>query len=115
MATVDERTRLLARCFFKQAEWQVEIHSSWEDVSDNPTYYSSDALVSVPIQRDIEDVLRGFHLATQYDPSWYKAWHTWALTNFDVVGHLESRDDNESAARAVELTEYIVQAITGAF
>ena len=31
----DERLSLLARCFFKQGQWQVEMHEHWGSVSIN--------------------------------------------------------------------------------
>jgi FKBP12-rapamycin complex-associated protein len=29
---LDELSRLLARCYFKQGEWQVELKGSWDEV-----------------------------------------------------------------------------------
>jgi serine/threonine-protein kinase mTOR len=31
---LDELSRLLARCYFKQGEWQVELKDDWGSVSD---------------------------------------------------------------------------------
>jgi serine/threonine-protein kinase mTOR len=31
---LDELSRLLARCYFKQGEWQVELKDNWGEVSD---------------------------------------------------------------------------------
>jgi FKBP12-rapamycin complex-associated protein len=33
--------------------------------------------------------LASFKAATEYDPAWYKAWHSWALSNFDVITHYQ--------------------------
>lgn len=58
--------------------------------------------------------MHSYLLATHYDPNWYKAWHTWALANFEVIGHLESQ--KESTATDVPgsgLAAHIVQAVQG--
>ncbi|THH30677.1 hypothetical protein EUX98_g3507 [Antrodiella citrinella] len=65
---MDELSRLLARCFYKQGEWQTAMKDNWGS-------------------RNIKDILHSYSLATHYDPAWYKAWHTWALANFEVYGH----------------------------
>ncbi|KAJ3547494.1 hypothetical protein NM688_g5399 [Phlebia brevispora] len=93
---LDELSRLLARCFFKQGQWQVAMHDEWGS-------------------RNIKDILHSYYLATHYDPGWYKAWHTWALANFDVVGFLEARDDEKSDLPGDELAVHIVQAVDGFF
>jgi FKBP12-rapamycin complex-associated protein len=60
--------------------------------------------------------LHSYLLATHYDSNWYKAWHTWALANFEVVSHLESQ--KESTAIDIPgsgLAAHIVQAVQGQF
>ncbi|KAG8220979.1 hypothetical protein J3R82DRAFT_2485 [Butyriboletus roseoflavus] len=94
---LDELSRLLARCYFKQGQWQVELKEDWG-------------------ARNVKDILHSYLLATHYDPNWYKAWHTWALANFEVIGHLESQ--KESTATDVPgsgLAAHIVQAVQGFF
>lgn len=52
--------------------------------------------------------------ATQCDPQWYKAWHTWALANFEVVGHIESQADTRLSDIPGEiLAGHVMQAIRG--
>ncbi|TFY65865.1 hypothetical protein EVG20_g5221 [Dentipellis fragilis] len=68
---LDELSCLLARCYFKQGEWQMDLSDDWGS-------------------RNVNDILHSYLLATHYDPNWYKAWHTWALANFEVVGYLVS-------------------------
>ncbi|KAH7890784.1 phosphatidylinositol 3-kinase [Phlebopus sp. FC_14] len=94
---LDELSHLLARCYFKQGQWQVELKEDWCD-------------------RNVKDILHSYFLATHYDANWYKAWHTWALANFEVVGHLE----NQKEIMAVDipgqgLVAHIVQAVQGFF
>ncbi|CAO1620752.1 unnamed protein product [Jaminaea pallidilutea] len=62
--------RLLARCYFKQGEWQAALNEDW--VTD-----------------DSLDVIDSHRRATELDRGWYKAWHAWALANFDVISHHE--------------------------
>ena len=65
------------------------------------------------MQRNIKDILHSYYLATHYDPSWYKAWHTWALANFDVVGFMEGQTDDRTDIPGNELAVHIVQAVDG--
>lgn len=63
---VEEYTKLLARCFLKQGEWQIVLNSNWRTETS-------------------EIILGAFLLATHFDDKWYKAWHNWALANFEVI------------------------------
>ena len=72
-------------------------------------------VLTVP-QRNIKDILQSYYLATHYDSGWYKAWHTWALANFEVVGFLENQQYNKiSEVPGNELAAHIVSAVTGFF
>lgn len=67
------------------------------------------------MQRNIQEILHSYVLATHYDPSWYKAWHTWALANFEVVNFLESQTDNRlTDIPGSGLVLHVVQAVDGA-
>lgn len=57
---------LLARCYHKQGEWQTALDPEWT-------------------AQNTEQVLESYSLATEFDDGWYKAWHSWALANFDVI------------------------------
>lgn len=63
---VEEYTKLLARCFLKQGEWQIVLNTNWRTETS-------------------EIILGAFLLATHFDDKWYKAWHNWALANFEVI------------------------------
>ncbi|PRT55035.1 Serine/threonine-protein kinase TOR2 [Wickerhamiella sorbophila] len=65
-------TKLLARCFLKQGEWQVALNTDWKESAD-----------------DKASILGSYLLATHFDRGWYKAWHNWALANFEVVSLYE--------------------------
>lgn len=65
-------------------------------------------------QRNIEDILHSYLLATHYDPTWYKAWHTWALSNFEVIGHMENQTDTRIVdIPGLGLAAHVVQAVEG--
>lgn len=55
-------------------------------------------------------IISSYHLATQYDKLWYKAWHIWALVNFEVVEHLEN---HERVEEKKILPLHVRQAIDG--
>ncbi|KII85882.1 hypothetical protein PLICRDRAFT_144570 [Plicaturopsis crispa FD-325 SS-3] len=94
---LEEVSRLLARCYFKQAKWGAETKTNWND-------------------RDVERILHNYMLATHFDPTWYKAWHTWALTNFEVVSNLESHaEDRTDDIPGDDLAHHVVQAVKGFF
>ncbi|EKM51709.1 uncharacterized protein PHACADRAFT_262011 [Phanerochaete carnosa HHB-10118-sp] len=93
---LEDLSRLLARCYFKQGQWQVALHRDWDE-------------------RPIKEVLHSYWLATHYDSKWYKAWHTWALANFEVVGYLESLTEDRADIPGDDLAVHIVQAVEGFF
>lgn len=51
--------------------------------------------------------------ATQHDNSWAKAWHKWALFNFEAITHYESRDSTSRGHHTVN--PYIQPAVSGFF
>jgi len=98
-AARDEYTRLLARCYLKQGEWQVALQHTWRP-------------------EKVNEILRSYMLATHYHPTWYKAWHSWALANFEVVNALTGKDstgvDNPDISPDI-LTNHVVPAVKGFF
>jgi FKBP12-rapamycin complex-associated protein len=82
-----EDYRLLAKCYLKQGEWQTSLHNGdWH-------------------HEDVHEILAAYNAATRYNQNWYKAWHAWALANFEVVTSYTSQGDRES----VELPQSVVQ------
>lgn len=109
---LDELARLLARCYFKQGEWQMELSDSWATVRETRALI----LVSTHIrsQRNVKDILHSYLLATHFDPNWYKAWHTWALANFEVVNHLLNQAEAKAAdVMGTTLVPHIIPAVQG--
>ena len=65
-------------------------------------------------QRNVKDILHSYLLATHFDPNWYKAWHTWALANFEVVNHLLNQAEVKAAdVMGTTLVPHIIPAVQG--
>ncbi|CAJ0932766.1 unnamed protein product, partial [Ranitomeya imitator] len=60
-----EMQKLMARCFLKLGEWQVNL----QGINEN----------TIPL------VMQYVGAATEHDLKWYKAWHAWAVMNFEAV------------------------------
>ncbi|KAI9910180.1 hypothetical protein PsorP6_010397 [Peronosclerospora sorghi] len=96
-----EEEELLVKCHLKLAEWQLAVHDQ--------------QMEHVPV----ESVLASLRLCTELEPQSYKAWHAWALMNFQVVEHsthsqhLSATTTTASAVAAV--APYIAPAIEGFF
>lgn len=94
---IDDVKRLLSRAYLKQGEWRQELQQEW-----------TPELIS--------EVMQCYHFATQLDPKWYKAWHTWALCNFEVINHLENVDDDrDEEIQRKSLLTHIIEALVGFF
>ncbi|KAJ7174943.1 phosphatidylinositol 3-kinase [Mycena crocata] len=95
---LNQLSKLLARCYFKQGEWKVALDEEW---------YRDDS--------GLKDVLQSYLLATSFDEGWYKAWHTWAMANFNVVSQIDTQ--SEGRIRDISgdrLASHVVQSIEGA-
>ncbi len=109
---LEELSRLLARCYFKLGEWQFAVTEEWDSV--RLVTYAAKHFLSKFAQRNIKDILQSYSLATHYDPGWYKAWHTWEMANYDVVGFLENQQYSRARdVPAEDLTVHIVSAVDG--
>lgn len=49
-------------------------------------------------------------MATELDPGWYQAWHTWSLANFEVITQLEVSQHGLASGHFVS---YIIPAVQG--
>ncbi|PWN43039.1 putative TOR1-1-phosphatidylinositol 3-kinase [Ceraceosorus guamensis] len=90
---LNDFAKLLARCYFKQGEWQAALHEDW--VNDTTC-----------------DVIDSYRRATQLDRNWYKAWHAWALANFDVISSHERHGQTVSTQM---IAASIVPSVQGFF
>ncbi|GMM54893.1 phosphatidylinositol kinase-related protein kinase [Maudiozyma humilis] len=85
---VEDYTKLLARCFLKQGEWRVALQPNWR--IENP-----------------DAILGSYLLATHFDGKWYKAWHNWALANFEVISAINLKRKNaEQSLQADRSSEH---------
>ncbi|KAF9190501.1 phosphatidylinositol kinase- protein kinase tor1 [Haplosporangium sp. Z 767] len=88
----EDFSRLLARCYLKQGEWQYAIQDGWTHES-------------------IEHIRTPYEYAKHLDKNWYKAWHTWALANFDIISFYEKM----GAPGLQQGLQYVVPSVTGFF
>ncbi|KAI1076860.1 FAT-domain-containing protein [Whalleya microplaca] len=93
-----DQTVLLAKCFLRQGEWQVALNKNgWQ-------------------HHNVEDILTSYSKATQYNPKWYKAWHAWALANFEIVQAITSPADRSAPRTDPSIVvNYVVPAVQGFF
>ncbi|KAI1483190.1 FAT-domain-containing protein [Daldinia eschscholtzii] len=95
---IQDQTVLLAKCFLKQGEWQVALNKhDWQ-------------------HHNVQDILTSYSKATQYNPKWYKAWHAWALANFEIVQALTPpADRNVPRPDSSIIINHVVPAVQGFF
>ncbi|XP_025831250.1 serine/threonine-protein kinase Tor [Agrilus planipennis] len=97
----DEKKRLLARSYLKLGEWQ----ESLEGIKDQ----------SIPV------ILKCYQQATEHDPHWYKAWHSWAFMNYETVLFYKNENSNKNNSPVAkgenqnEIIQYTVLAVQGFF
>ena len=86
--------KLLARCYLKLGEWQMALN---EEISEST----------------IPETLNSYLAATHCDRNWYKAWHAWALANFEVVSYYEKLDENNISQSI--FVKHVVPSVQGFF
>jgi serine/threonine-protein kinase mTOR len=92
---IQEIRRLLSKAYLRQGQWRRQLQPQW-----TPEL--------------IRDVVQCYNFATQLDPQRYKAWHTWALCNFDIIQHLENvEEDHDEEVQTKALLSHILAAIIG--
>jgi FKBP12-rapamycin complex-associated protein len=82
--------KLLARCYLKLGQWQKNINENFTDV--------------------LPEILRSFLAATCCDRDWYKAWHAWALANFEAISSFDKSNEHISNQH---LLSYAIPSIQG--
>ncbi|KAK5075469.1 phosphatidylinositol kinase-related protein kinase tor1 [Lithohypha guttulata] len=100
---IEQQARLLAKCYRRQGEWQAYLlRGNWT----NPQ-----------AQDAVKDIINSYQLATQYNESWYKAWHAYALANFEVVTSLAQQSEQEKGRSLPDhvILNHVVPAVTGFF
>eukprot|EP00742_Colponemidia_sp_Colp-10_P007030 GILJ01007544.1.p1 GENE.GILJ01007544.1~~GILJ01007544.1.p1 ORF type:complete len:2402 (-),score=355.14 GILJ01007544.1:281-6541(-) len=95
--SVKEDLPLLSRCCLKLGQWQRELSDTLDEAN-------------------IQQVLSSFRAATEADPQYYKAWHAWALMNFEAVSFYEKAEKvDKQSASAEAIGTYLVPAVRGFF
>lgn len=95
-----DQTVLLAKCYLRQGEWQISLNQDDWQYNGNK----------------VSEILASYSQATKYNPRWYKAWHAWALANFEIVQTLTARGEVQLAGGQHNIiVDHIVPAIQGFF
>ncbi|KAL8971115.1 MAG: hypothetical protein Q9183_001211, partial [Haloplaca sp. 2 TL-2023] len=106
MTAVDNRSNadtkairtLLAKSYLKAGEWLTVLKNG--DWSAN----------------HVHDIIDAYENATKNNRTWYKAWHAWALANFEVVTAFTSQARRESTVLPQRMvTDHVVPAVQGFF
>lgn len=95
---VSKFKKLLSKSYLRLGEWQTALQKG-----DWKADY-------------VREVLNAYSAATQYNRDSYKAWHSWALANFEVVTTIASqasRDGKPAPVPAHIVTEHVIPAIRG--
>ena len=93
------RTKLLlSKCYLRLGQWLTYARGGdWS----SPGY---------------EPILAAYQHATQYNSDGYKAWHAWALANFEVVNAIASGATQEQTAfPRADIENHVIPAIRGFF
>ncbi|RDA95477.1 hypothetical protein CP533_5392 [Ophiocordyceps camponoti-saundersi (nom. inval.)] len=77
-----DQTVLLAKCYLRQGEWLKALNKDDWQCSK------------------VQEILTSYSQATKYNPRWYKAWHAWALANFEIVQTMSSSTASSSSSSA---------------
>ncbi|CDK26792.1 unnamed protein product [Kuraishia capsulata CBS 1993] len=100
---VEKYTKLLARCYLKQGEWKVALNNNWRS-------------------EEAAGILGSYLLATHFDNKWYKAWHNWALANFEVISPQSGGEEppveienGSGDSQFAHILHYVFPAIKGFF
>lgn len=95
---VTKLKKLLAKSYLKQGEWQTALQSGdWRP-------------------EHVREVLNAYSAATQFNRDSYKAWHSWALANFEVVTTLAAQQSRDgSSVPGHIINEHVLPAIRGFF
>ncbi|KAL4956134.1 armadillo-type protein [Aspergillus filifer] len=96
---VNKFRKLLAKSYLRLGEWQTALQrGDWRP-------------------EHVREVLNAYSAATRYNRDSYKAWHSWALANFEVVTTIASQASmdggNLSLVPGHIVTEHVIPAIRG--
>ena len=93
---VTKMKTLLSKCFLRLGQWQTA--ATGGDWTSEHT----------------RDIVLAYQSATQYNPSGYKAWHAWALANFEIVNAVASQTQHKkSIFPQATINDHVIPAIEG--
>nr|FAA04053.1 TPA: mechanistic target of rapamycin [Lymnaea stagnalis] len=78
-------SQLTARCYLRLGQWSEELHGISEE--------------SIP------QILENYSLAKEHDDTWYKAWHSLALMNYEAVLFYKQKEQAATAASSTATPE----------
>ena len=103
--------KLLAQVHYKWSKWEKQLitesttgPSKLTDIiksriiTSSSSSSASDSITAT--EESFKGVLDGYLVATSYDKSWHKAWHEWALTNFELASVWERNSSTSKTLRA---------------
>ena len=95
---LDKTQKLLSKSYLKQGDWIAhKQNGDWQ----TPT---------------AQNVLSAYRYATHFNPESYKAWHAWALANFEVVQGMSAQAERSSTNVPQQgIHQHVVPAVTGFF
>ncbi|KAH3759091.1 protein kinase [Pelomyxa schiedti] len=102
--------------YLKLGEWQLYLSQIQEDANEihqRNRYATTDVHLKnrFPLTDDaVSEILSSLKNAIECNSNWYKAWHAWALTNFEVISHYERQ-----SVPTDRIVSFIVTAIQGFF
>ncbi|KAI9209819.1 armadillo-type protein [Polychytrium aggregatum] len=83
---------IIAECYLKLGEWKQQMHTEIDETI-------------------IPDILESYREAKHYDRDRYKAWHAWALFNFEALSYYQKAERTPSTI----VIAYAVPSIQGFF
>ncbi|KAL2759917.1 hypothetical protein ACRALDRAFT_1038929 [Sodiomyces alcalophilus JCM 7366] len=93
---LQEQTMLLAKCYLRQGHWLIALNKdTWH-------------------RKHVKDILAAYSHATKFNPRWYKAWHAWALANFEIVQAVSARGEVKVSDQQL-IIDHVVPAVRGFF
>ena len=92
---VYEGSSLQARVFHKIAEWKMALEGGSQ------------------YEASLSEVLSACKACTEHGPNWYKAWHSWGITNFEAVSFYEKQKESKKSRK--KLVKHLVASLNGFF
>ena len=95
-AEINKTKLLLSKCYLRLGRWRTDaIGGDWTS-------------------EQTREILLAYNSAAEYNPMGYKAWHAWALANFEIVNAQTSRAQHQmSIFPQATIVDHVIPAIRG--